>query len=102
MVLVSVKTKEHTAASPPGELDTQKSYAAHLQQPHYHNGIVMGAAQMLTQGFDNCTNRDSAPVKRHGLPNGFQTSSYEARKVPATISNRKSIIKTVKYDCVEM
>jgi len=32
-------------------------------------GIVMGAAQMLTQGFDNCTDlqdRDSAPVKRHG------------------------------------
>jgi len=62
-------------------------------------GMVMGAAQMLTQGFDNCTNlqdRDSATVKRHGLPNGVQTGSYGARKVSGTIPNRKSIIKIVK------
>ncbi|DBA97414.1 TPA: hypothetical protein ACH3X1_016733 [Trebouxia sp. C0004] len=67
-------------------------------------GIVMGAAQMLTQGFDNCTNlqnRDSATVKRHGLPNRLQTSSYGARKVLSTIPNRKSIIKIVKQDYVE-
>ena len=55
-------------------------------------GIVMGAAQMLTQGFNNCTNlqdRNIAPAKRHGLPNRLQTSSYGARKVLSTISNRK-------------
>ena len=64
-------------------------------------GIVMGATQMLTQGFNNCTNlqdRDSASAKMHGLPNRLQTSSYGARKVPSTISNRKSIIKIVKQD----
>ncbi|DBA89376.1 TPA: hypothetical protein ACH3X1_016237 [Trebouxia sp. C0004] len=67
-------------------------------------GIVMGAAQMLTQGFNNFTNlqdRNSAPAKRHGLPNRPQTSSYGARKVLSTIPNRKSIIKIVKQDCVE-
>ena len=67
-------------------------------------GIVMGAAQMLTQGFNNCTNlqdRNSAPAKRYGLPNRLQTSSYGARKVLSTISNRKSTIKIVKQDCVE-
>ncbi|DBB15973.1 TPA: hypothetical protein ACH3X3_003345 [Trebouxia sp. C0006] len=38
-------------------------------------GIVMGAAQMLTQGFNICNNvvdlqdRNSAPAKRHGLLN---------------------------------
>ena len=67
-------------------------------------GIVMGAAQMLTQGFNNCTNlqdRDSASAKRHGLPNRLQTSSYGARKVPSTISNRKCIINIVKQDCLK-
>jgi len=67
-------------------------------------GMAMGAVQMLTQGFSNCINlqdRNSAPVKRHGLPNRLQTSSYGARKVLSTISNRKSIIKIVKQDCVE-
>ncbi len=67
-------------------------------------GIVMGAAQMLSQGFNNCTNlqdRDSAPAKRHRLPNRLQTSSYGARKVLSTIANRKSLIKIVKQDCVE-
>ncbi len=55
--------------------------------------IVMGAAQMLTQGFSDCTNlqdRNSVPAKRHGLPNRLQTSSYGARKVLSTISNRKA------------
>jgi len=50
-------------------------------------GTVMGAAQMLTQGFKNCNNfqdRDSAPGKRHGLPNRLQTSSYAARKILST------------------
>ncbi|DBA91630.1 TPA: hypothetical protein ACH3X1_003238 [Trebouxia sp. C0004] len=64
----------------------------------------MVAAQMLTQGFNNCTNlqdRDSATVKRDGLPNRLQTSSYGARKVLSTILNRKSTIKIVKQDCVE-
>ncbi|DBA72341.1 TPA: hypothetical protein ACH3X2_010581 [Trebouxia sp. C0005] len=67
-------------------------------------GIVMGAAQMLTQGFDNGTNlsnRNSAPAKRHGLPNRLQTSSYGAEKILCTISNRKSIIKVVQQDCVK-
>ena len=38
-------------------------------------GTVMGAAQMLTQGFNICNNvvdlqdRNSAPAKRHGLLN---------------------------------
>ncbi|DBA95840.1 TPA: hypothetical protein ACH3X1_001387 [Trebouxia sp. C0004] len=67
-------------------------------------GIVMGAAQMLAQGFNNCTNlhnRDSATIKRHGLPNRLQTSSYGATKVLSTIPNRKSIIKIVKQDSVE-
>jgi len=67
-------------------------------------GIVMGAAQMLTQGFHNRTNlhnRDNAPVMRHGLPNGLQTSSYGARKVLGTTPNRKSIIKIIKQDRVE-
>ncbi len=66
-------------------------------------GIVMGAAQILMQGLHNRTNlqnRDNAPVMRHGLPNGLQTSSYGARKVLGTIPNRKSIIKIVKQDCV--
>ncbi len=51
-------------------------------------GIVMGAAQMLTQGFLNCTNfqdMDSARVRRHGLPNRLQTSSCGARKVLGAI-----------------
>ena len=42
-------------------------------------GIVMGAAQMPTQGFNICTNlqdRGSASAQRHGLPNSLQTSSY--------------------------
>ncbi len=67
-------------------------------------GIVMGAAQMLTHGFNNCTNLqdgNSVPAKRHGLPNRLQTSSYGARKVLITICNRKGIIKIVKQDCVE-
>ena len=67
-------------------------------------GIIMGAAQMQTQGFNNCTNlqdRDSDSAKRHGLPNRLQTSSYGAGKVISTISNRKRIIKIVKQDCVE-
>ncbi len=67
-------------------------------------GIVMGAAQMLTHGFNNCTNLqdgNSVPAKRHGLPNRLQTSSYGARKVLSTIRNRKGIIKIVKQDCVE-
>ncbi|DBA76180.1 TPA: hypothetical protein ACH3X1_009909 [Trebouxia sp. C0004] len=67
-------------------------------------GIVMGAAQMLTQGFNDFTSlqdRNTAPAKRHGLPNRPQTSSYGARKVLSTIPNRKSIIKIVKQDCVE-
>jgi hypothetical protein len=37
-------------------------------------GTVMGAAQMLTQGFKNCNNfqdRDSAPGKRHGRAKNF-------------------------------
>jgi len=62
-------------------------------------GTTMGAAQLLTQGNINCTNlqdRASAPVKRHVLPNRLQTSSYRARKVLSTISNRKSIIKKFK------
>ena len=66
--------------------------------------IVMDAAQMLTQGFNDCTNlqdRNSAPAKMHGLPNRLQTSSYGARKVLSTTSNRKGIIKIVKQDCVE-
>ncbi|KAA6426480.1 MAG: hypothetical protein FRX49_03591 [Trebouxia sp. A1-2] len=53
-------------------------------------GIVMGAAQMLTHGFNNRTNlqdRNSAPAKRHGLPNRLQTSNYGARKVLSTTSN---------------
>jgi len=75
-------------------------------------GIVMGAAQMLTQGFLNCTNiqdRDSVHITRHGLPNRLQTSSCAAIKVLGAIpqwhlawANRKSIIKMVKQDCVEM
>ena len=67
-------------------------------------GIVMGAAQMLMRGFNNCTNlqdRNTVPAKRHGLPNRLQTSSYGARKVLSTICNRKGIIKIVKQDCVE-
>ena len=67
-------------------------------------GIVMGAAEMLTQGFNNCTNlqdRNTVPTKRHGLSNRLQTSSYGARKVLSTICNRKGIIKIVKQDCVE-
>ncbi|KAA6418920.1 MAG: hypothetical protein FRX49_11146 [Trebouxia sp. A1-2] len=67
-------------------------------------GIVMGAAQMLTQGLNNRTNlqdRNCAPVKRHGLPNRLQTSSYGARKVLSTIPDRKSIIKVVKQDRME-
>jgi len=42
---------------------------------------------LLTQGFHNRTSlwdRDNAPVMRHGLPNGLQTSSYGARKVLGT------------------
>ena len=72
--------------------------------PRTMRGIVMGAAHMLTQGFDNCTNlqdRDSTPAKRHGLAKGFQTSSYGARKVLGTIPYRKSNVMVVKQDCVE-
>ena len=64
----------------------------------------MGAAQMLMQGLNNHTNlqdRNSAPVKRHGLPNRLQTGSNGARKDLGTIPDRKSIIKVVKQDCVE-
>jgi len=49
--------------------------------PTTMQGIVMGATQMLTQGFYNCTdlqNRDNASIMRHGLPNGLQISSYGA------------------------
>ena len=49
----------------------------------------MGPAYMLTQGLHNRTNlqnRDNAPVMRHGLPNGLQTSSYGARKFLAPLS----------------
>ncbi|DBA68126.1 TPA: hypothetical protein ACH3X2_013934 [Trebouxia sp. C0005] len=56
-------------------------------------GIVIGAAQMLTQGFNNGTNLqngNSAPAKRHGLPNRLQTSGYGARKVLCTISAAKA------------
>ena len=67
--------------------------------PRTIHGIVMGPAQMLTQGFHNRTNlqnRDNAPVVRHGLPNGLQTNSYGARRVLGTIPNRKSIIKIIQ------
>ncbi|DBA66281.1 TPA: hypothetical protein ACH3X2_002536 [Trebouxia sp. C0005] len=46
----------------------------------------------------NRQDRNSAPAKKHGLPNRFQTSSCGARKVPSTISNRESISKMVKQD----
>ena len=67
-------------------------------------GIVMGAAQMLTQGLNNHINlqdRNTALVKRHGLPNRLQTFSYGARKVLSTIPDRKSIVKVVMQDRME-
>ncbi len=67
-------------------------------------GIVMGAAQMLTQGFHNCSNlhiMDKITIMTHGLPNGLQASSYGARKIVGTPPDTKSIIKLVKQDGVE-
>ena len=65
------------------------------------HGIVMGAAQMLTQGFHHCSNlhiKDNITIMTHGLPNGLQASSYGPRKDLGTPPNTKSVIRLVKQD----
>ncbi len=48
----------------------------------------MGAAQLLTQGFCNCSNlhnRHDITIMRRGLPNRPQANNYKARKVLGTM-----------------
>jgi len=56
-------------------------------------GIVMGAAQMLTQGFNSCTNlqdRSSAPPKGMGCPTDCKQAAMEPEKFLAPFPTEKA------------
>ena len=73
-----------------------------VQQPQQKKGVsrdnaghtvVMGAAQMLTQGFDNCThlhNRDSAPIKGMDCPTEFKQAAMDPGKFLAPFLTEKA------------